>query len=368
MKALICLIMLLGLIISLSAEEYPIAISITGPTFYNVLRISSFDLQVPANQPLFFRVVANNITTENIDNPYLFFSLNKNSDLLIEPETRVRYKFALTPNQPLVFTNRDVITEVGSTLFDSPYPVFTALDVIENMPDFRDVILNTGLFPDGDYTFTVQFRSNVFPYQALSNEVSLTFLIRNPGGIFLINPGTILGGAIPIVSSLPVNFLWSSNLAASTFNPFRLIVKEFDDPYLLYPEFIETEGHTITDVEILTGTYYSDFVPLQEDRYYAWKIETPIIDPTLALPASISSPYNVFRYSTGNGYDNEGVLNAIRIYLLSLNIQWVTELLNSGFDPSGIIDYNGTIWSGTGAENMINELKNRPVIDVNLAE
>lgn len=366
MKVLVCLILILSFCLSVMAQDYPISVTMTGPTFYNMLRISSFDLQVPANQPLFFQVTAFNNAQEGIENPHLYFSLMMNTNTLIEPNTRVTYKHTINPGSQLIFTNRDIITEVGSLMFNRPVPNFSALDVIDNMPDFRDIILNTGLFPDGNYTYTIQFRDD--NNQPLSEEASLTFIIRNPGGIFLINPGVALGGAIPAISSMPVNFIWSSNLAATSYNPFRLIVKEFDDPSLLYPEYIEAEGHTIANVEISSSTYFSDYIPLQEDKFYAWKIETPLIDPTVSEPGKISSTYNVFKYTIDQNYNNEVLVNALRVYLLSLNIPWVTELLNSGYDPSGIINYNGSVWSGSGAENMIQELRSRPVIDVNLVE
>ncbi len=373
MRVLICIILLMSLSITLIAQEYPMSITLTGPTFYNVLRLSSLDLQVPANQPLFFRVISRNETQQQIAHPYLFYSLTMNSEVLIEPNTRVRYRFDLEPGQQLSFTNRDIMTEVGSTLFDSPDPTFSALDVIDKIPEFRDIILQTGLLPDGTYTFTTQFRDD--NQQNLSEEVSLTFVIRNPGGLFLISPGAPVGSTIPVVSGLPVNFLWSSNLVISPYNPFTLKIKEFDDLALLSYDFLVDEGPSIYNgwdysVEVQTVNYYSGYLPLQEGKYYIWQISTPLIDPTVAEAGMLSSPIYAFRYSVSEsgGYDNEITMNAIRIYLMNLNIQWVTELLNSGFDPSGVINYNGTVWSGQGAEQIIHQISDRAVTDVKLAE
>lgn len=365
MKVTICFLLFLSLTLSLAAQDVSIRI-IPETRFYNVLRLSSFDFQNPNNQPIFFTLNVRNETEENIEDLYLHYSLSMNSGYLIDPGTRVRYKQTLAPGQQLVFTNRDILTETGSALFGIPEPQYSPIDIIDRMPEFRDVVLDTGLFPDGTYTFTTQFLDS--SNQMLSNEATQMIIVRNPGGIFLITPGAALGSTVQSVSAMPVNFIWSSNLAGSTYNPFTLKIKEFDDPAFLTPDYVDGDGYTVAEVEITGNTHYSDYLPLQEERYYAWQVTTSIIDAGLASPAEISSPYYVFRYSADPEYNQEATLNALRQYLLSLNIAWVNELLEAGFEPSGIINYNNTLWSGSGAENLVNELRGREVLDVRLAE
>ncbi len=365
MKVLVCLIAIMSL--SLFSYAQDISISLNPQyQFYNVLPVSSFDYQNPGNQPLFFTVTASNTTGEPIDEFYLTYSLGWNDEPLIDFETRARNRESLAADTPLIFNNQDILVETGSRYFFRPVPTLTLAEIVDRIPDFRDVIINTGMLPDGVYLFTVRLVDA--NDQLLSNEDNMVIRVMNPGGIFLVSPGVSLGNTIPAVSSIPVSFIWSSNLASSPQNPFRLVIKEFDDPSLLSPDFIEMEGLTIAEIDNLQNTYYSDFIPLQDGKYYAWQISTELIDPTVSIPPGITSPYYVFRYVEDASYDQEGAMNAIRMYLLSLNINWVTELLNSGFDPSGIIDYNGTVWTGSGAENLIFELQNRQVIDVKLAD
>jgi len=365
MKVLVCLVLMMSLSLFLSAQDISISMN-PQYQFYNVLPASSFDFQNPANQPLFFTVTASNTTGQPIEEFYLTYSLSWNDEYLIDFETRARNLDPLAADIPLIFNNQDILNETGSRYFGRPNPSLTLTEIIDRIPNFRDVIINTGMLPDGIFIFVVRLVDA--NGQLLSNDDSMEIRVMNPGGIFLVSPGVSLGSTIPTVSSMPANFIWSSNLAASPLNPFRLIIKEFDDPSMLTPDYIETDGLTISDIDNLQSTYYSDYIPLQDGRYYAWQISTEIIDPTLSIPPEINSPYYVFRYEEDSSYDQEGAMNAIRMYLLSLNISWVTEMLNNGFDPSGIIDYNGTVWSGSGAENLIYELQNRQVIDVKLAD
>jgi hypothetical protein len=346
---------------SLLAQEYDVTISFNpNEQFYNVLRVASFDTQAPQNQPTFFRVSA--VVNNPVSQPDLHYSLKMDSVYLIDPGTRARFKGDLSAGtHPNFFTNRDVFAEGGSDLFEAIDPISVS-QILDNVPHLRDVILNTGLFPDGRYIFTAQF-FNRNTSDPVSNEAEFRFTVRNPGGIFLISPGVALGGRIPQVSSMPLNFIWSSNLARGTDNPFLLTVKEFDDPYLLSSDFIETEGQVVAEEIIEGSNFFSEYLPLKEGRYYAWQVTSFLHDPTVSTPPVIKSPFYVFQYSTDAEYDNKAAIEAIRLYLLSLNIQWITELLNQGFDPSGILNYDGSVLSGPGAEALINQLKNRQVIE-----
>lgn len=367
MKATVCFITMLIMVFSLSARrgEYPLQITTEYRPFYNVLRVASFDTQAPENQPVFFRIRVNNTSSETFITPYLYFSLKMNSTYLIDEGTNTRYLSQIPPGILPPFTNREIFTETDLGLFSGVD--ISVDDILNRIPGLRDVVLNTGLFPDGSYTFVLQFKDSITNTE-ISPPVHISFEVRNPSGIFLISPGIALGGRIPDISSSPASFVWSSNLARFPENPFTLIVKEFDDPSLLSSDFVETGGQVIAEVVIPDVNYFSDYIPLQEGRYYAWQVSTEILDPTVATQPVIRSPYYVFRYSTDSAFDNKVAVDAIRTYLYSLNIQWITELLNTGYNPTGVLNYDGAVWSGDGAVNLLNDIGSRQVVETRLTD
>ena len=380
MKRIVLSILIFVVAVAAFARDgYPLDLTISGPPFYNVLRISSFDVKNANNQPVFFTVRTRNITTEDLTDIWLHFSMTWNNQNLIDPNTRARYKNSqLLPGESITFTNRDVFTESNSFFFDGPIPRITVSEIIDNLTELRDVILNTGLFPDGSYTITTQFKNESGTIEH-SPKRTLTFTVRNPGGIFLIRPGSVPGSAITTVTSTPVTFLWSSNLTGSQVgNRFTLLIKEFDDPDLLTPSFIETSGNTIVNFSNIQNTYYSEFINFKENRYYAWQISTDLFDPaagSFSAPSEIKSPYYVFRYSTEteqiDPMEPTGDTNPsdnINTLLLDLNIPGLIMFLNDGYSPTGVIEYNGVIYTGTEAENLLQNLLTQPVNSFNITD
>ncbi len=350
-------------------------ISVSGNFYYNVLRISSFDVKNPQNQPIFFTVTGRNISGEVLSNIRIKFALEYNSSELLS--STVRYKSDLPQGQSFTFTNRDVFTELESPFFGSPSPKIEVSDVIDALPNLKDTILNTGLFPDGSYALIIQFVDA--DSNPISDESSLSFTVRNPGGIFLISPGSRVGSNIPVIGSTPVNFIWSSNLintydpATGVGNKFNLIVKEFDDTSLLAPGSIETSGEVVLSIENLTGNFYNEFSNFRNNRYYAWQISTGLIDPStgdFSAPNAIKSNYNVFKYESEaeGAMSEEEATNLFLLFLANLNLQDIMNLIGEGYRPTGTIEFQNKTYTGSNAEAVIRELMTRQIESITIVD
>jgi hypothetical protein len=366
------LILLLASSLLHAQEDYPLDVNMSGPNFYNVLRISSFDVKNSSNQPVFFTVRTTNSNHESIDDVWVYFTLSWNGQDLINPNTKSRYRNSpMAPGETFMFTNREIFSETASFYFSTPQPNISVSTIINQMPDLRDTILNTGLFPDGSYQLTIQFKNETGTLD-LSGQHSINFTVRNPGGIFLIRPGTTPGATIPSISGSPINFLWSSNLGGTQYgNTFTLTVKEFDEREMLSQEFIETSGNTILNASDIQTTYYSDFINFRENRFYAWQVSTELFDPaagSFTATSEIKSPYFVFRYSSEADSAEDTTLEELNAFLLNLNIPGIAEFLGEGFSPTGVIEYNGEVYTGSDALNLIQNLLNRTVISFTITD
>ncbi len=367
MKLYIWIVFILFILSSLSGQDnnLPLSLSIRGPNYYNVLRISSFDVKNPHHQPNFFTLTTENTGEADIVEPYLHFTFKWNDDNIIDPGTKTQYRRTIRQGERVIFTNRDLFVESDQIDFSRPTPSISISDVIDNVPHIRDTVLKTGLFPDGRYIFMSQFRDR--EGNRLSNEVSFTFVVRNPGGIFLISPGTPLGVNIPTISSSPISFNWISNLTG-TQNLFHLQVTEFEDSSDLSPGFIDVSGNQVLNEENLSDTFYSNFIDLKDGRYYAWQVSTSIIDPAELTTSEITSQYYAFRYSS-NDNDNDGkIINDILFLLMSFNQPEIMDLIASGFVPSGIIEHNGRVYRMEEIQSILQDIAMQNIISIEIVD
>ncbi|MCB5231148.1 MAG: hypothetical protein WCX83_04245 [Candidatus Cloacimonas sp.] len=365
MRIIVSSLLILLLSVTLFADVNSISVNLSGQQHYNVLRISSFDTNVPENQPEFFRLTIRNNENVELNDVYLRFKFLLNDDLLVD--SRSRYKPGLQAGETLILTNRDIFVDADSPLFSRPEPKISPADIMDKIPKVRDVVFDTGLFPDGKYTFTVQFEER--DHKPLSPEASHTFRIKNPSGIFLVRPGNQLGGKIPTVSDTPLTFIWSSNLAGASDTKFRFVLKEFDDPYMVTPGFVETGGMVLADVDGISDTYYSGYIPFKDGRYYAWQVSANLIDPAgRDATAILKSNYNIFTFKTQDEMtdtvDNEAYMD----FLMSLRTPLILQFIADGYLPTGEIEYNGVVYRGADAEALLNELLSRTIKKVEVTD
>jgi len=367
MKAIASILLVMMLGIMLYAVEEPLEITLSGQSFFNVLRVSSFDTKAPGNQPVFFRIVVKNKENNDFNDAYLRFTLAHNGTELVN--SRAKYKPTIAGKQTFVLTNRDIFVENETAIFGKPDPKISAIDIMDKIPDVKDVVLNTGLFPDGDYKFTLRFenRNN----KIISNEVSLNIKVKNPSGIFLVRPGGPAGKTPPTVSDQPITFIWSSNLAGMKDSKFQFVLKEFDDSSMMTPGFIETGGRVIVNEKDLDVPFYSKYIPLKDGRFYAWQVSTKIIDPAAGRYSKsdeINSPFNVFQYVEHGQTDDSGNIAAVNDFLKGLGIPAIMQLLGDGYTPTGVIEYNGVFYSGNDAEALLRELLQKAIKKVVVSE
>lgn len=364
---LILMVLLWAALLSANNED-KILMTRWGVEYYNVLRISSFDVTTPQNQPTFFTLTITNNTDEEIERPYMNYQLHWNNEILID--TKSRYRRTIRGREQFSITNRDIFSRAGSPMFHSPKPSIDISKILDRkLPHLRDTVLKTGLFPDGRYTFTAWFTSDEAGTNKISGELEpFTFTVRNPGGLFLIAPGTALGSiSIPTVSSTPVSFRWSSNLVGS--NTFKLLVKEFEDTTMLNPSFIEIGGNVIIDEDVEEGkSFFSDFIDLKEGRYYAWQVSTELVDPTSRTQPVIKSPFYVFRYSTSTDDTQEDNIKNIELFLMNLNIPELIKLIAEGYRPTGVIEHNGQVFSEGQIQAVLQDLLSREIIRVDIVD
>lgn len=369
MKKTVLLLLLVLISSFLTANNgYDLNVTVRGTEYYNVLRISSFDVKNPQNQPIFFRITVDNNRGEAIARPVLCFELLWNGKHLVE-KTRTTYQGEIPAGQlqPPI-TNRDIFVESGSFgehSFSRPDPDIDIFDALKGeLQGFRDTLLDTGLLPDGRYVFRLWFEEDG---ARISNEEQHVFTVRNAGGIFPVSPGVALGTAsIPTVSSDPTSFRWSSNLVG-TENKFRLSVKEFEDRSMLDPSFVEMGGDIIDDTKT-ANNFHSEFMNLRDGHYYVWQVSTDLADPAVRTPATIKSPFYVFRYSSDTDDESEDNIKMIEMFLMSLKDTEIIELLNSGFKATGVIELNGRVFGIAEIQAALQELSDGEVTRIDVTE
>ncbi len=365
MKKTILLILIILSTSFLTADLLELEVS--GTNYYNVLRISSFDVKNPQNQPLFFTIRVNNPGQTPVEKPYLSFELLWNNKSLVE--TRTRYNADIPSGSLPTITNRDIFVESGSYgphSFSRPDPEINIFEALKGeLQDFREVVLDTGLFPDGQYLFRAEFQNE--NREKISNHVVHDFTVRNAGGIFPVGPGATLGsGSIPTVFINPVSFRWSSNLVGTS-NLFRLIVKEFAERIMLDPSFLEMGGDIIKD-EKTDNTFYSEFLNLKDDHYYVWQVSTELFDPSVRTPATIKSPFSVFKYSSQIDDGSEDNIKIIEMFLMSLNDAEIIDLLNSGYQATGVIELNVRVFGNAEIQAALQQISDKEIIRIDVTE
>lgn len=331
----------------LFADFYPYKIDFTmQPPFtnnatFNVFQPSFFedyDPDSPSSQPLLFTVSIQNVAAEFQEYDILFIMRWRDmyADAILHPTTEEPM-----PGQMIRLTNRDIVSDDNSTIYQIEKDFDDVLDEME------EIILDTGRMPDGSYFFSVQaFEPGHLgeEHRALSNIETLTINVNSPTPISLITPGNSLDmGPAEIEDSNP-SFVWVSNLSEYALRIYRteLIGMSKAEIVAREPYFEE---------EDITGTSY--FYPasapeLEVGETYAWQVTAPLrtADGTNAFLESELYLFTV---------DGETAISpqAMQLYnfikqLDAEDTQQILDLLQSGYNPQKI--------SINGEERAISEL------------
>jgi hypothetical protein len=380
--------------------------------FYNYLNASNFDPEQPSIQPILFSVdISNNTGTPIPYSMYMKLEWSGASNHLFETWLEARNTLG---SIPLHLTNQSMIISSISTLFNEPDPSLKLSTIMDQSPEFKDAILHTGRFPDGKYTFTIQA---VMPFNhssPLSEVATFVLDISNANAIYLQAPGVQLGGMVPTLSNLPLTFLWNSNIGGilpSSSIPglgkFTLTIREFDQASDLQLDNIEN-GQVFRVIPEIVGSIFSEYIPFENSKYYAWQISTPLSTTdaaNLATAPTLKSPWFVFKFNSdaiggiggssgtdlGGSTGGNGAIGGsgagsgpgigsgngttggnspedeFLIILTNLNNPQVNGILNDGFRPTGNVWVGDQLYSGNSALQQLQGLAGKTIKSITLS-
>ena len=335
------------------ADIGDISVVPTSGLVYNNIGASAFNLDDPNQQPIFFTSMIFNNTDSEIENYKLEISMYWRDQIVIESIT-VRPKpgsswQVLEPNSNQVLTNRDIIVNNSND-----FVAETDLDFDEirsNVPEFDDIFRKTGLMPDGEYRWDVQFfDENNNP---LSNLVSFSYIIETPIDIMITTPGSPIGNEVYFALSNRPTFVWYSNL-----NNYTLTVYEVDD-VVENPEDILTNNPIIeiSDIEANSLTFPEEYASLEGGKTYAWRVQAETFAPAGFSSETKYSKFYLFKIMT----DSEEVAAQQQLinFIQQLNIpqaQELIDLFNAGYALDEI-NFQGSSVSAEDLMDILNQIQ-----------
>ncbi len=342
------------LLLAFGVNAYSITASFTPQTVQvNVLNTASFDPYSPDTQPILSYLQIRNDDAEayqfNMEVKVFWNSLELSSIGFTSIES-------IPANSIFpMLSNRDLITNATNAHFSHDSGDFD-FDTIFSRNAILKEALQSGYFPDGNLYINVKIKP--VGTDTWSAPAILTINVRNAGTIFLSYPGKPLGSNPPKIDMKPVTFLWNST--STGFNYAKLKIKEFPPNYMPNQGNIETSGalfYETTGMGTNENTF-SDFLSFQENYYYAWQISINTFDehnPSGSANPSgmMKSSWYVFRYVSNASDDNSlEVMAALNM----LNNDKLRKLFNSGYTPTGVVVYEGKVFTGKEALDLINTL------------
>jgi hypothetical protein len=310
---------------------------------YNYFYPAYLDPANPNLQPILFTVTVNNNTDENVSDYEIHLSLYwREYDLIdnavIKPEEGTDFE-VLEAGEVLVINNRDIIVSGAGNNF---YNVegLDLDDILDTSDEFRDLVLQLGYFPDGDYMFEIILLDD--SGMEISNPATFTFTIITPTSISLISPGNPFGLAPAAISDTNPYFVWFSNLADSTLKIYEIddTVDNPDDIALQSDPVFETFIPNTTVFSYPTGSY-----PLEYGTPYAWQISAGINSPLPEGENSLESNFFIFNIVEENYQNSED--QSLIYFLEQLNIEGLEEimqLLEAGYSLD-VLYLNGEVKS-----------------------
>lgn len=339
----IMLIILISLSLSaIFAQATQLNLNVTGRSFYNSIKASSFDIENPANQPLMFTVLINktDANTQFTQNLSVNITLKWNGDNLI---SNVNVPFSVnaisilnTPSGSINFTNRQVLIENGNAYFNEPDSEIS-LDQLTSNNTFKDALLNTGYLPDGTYEFILQIIS---PTHAVSNQEVFTFTVQNVNNISLIGPGAPAGQNVVEAFGQNIAYTWITNSINSN-NNYTIEIREFMQTQTMDMSNLAFTGHDFYTQSNITIPFFNQSLPYIENNYYGWRIKMPLVTNQTdnQVDTFIESQWYVFKYvnspTAPNAYQE--IINILQ------NIQnpLLMDMVAQGYLPTGNFWFNG---------------------------
>lgn len=377
MKKVFILLTLLFSVIMLSARDsYPISLNISGggyngTGFFNSIKAASIDVDNPNMQPIIFNMYINTVGSQSFASANIFFSLTWNGIVIIDNTHRCPLKPTalqmLTNGQTITVSNRDLISENGNPLIGASEPSMSLSELLSNS-NFDTAIRNTGLFPDGNYQFTMQIKDN--NDNNLSNESSFVMSVQNINNINLITPGVPVGSEIPSISSRPLLFSWISNITNANANPFSLEIREYSQLSTIDFSNLGNSGSSFFSTNNLTSPLFNQNLPFMDNNYYAWRVKVPLITDQSEFGQSnfVESQWYIFKFgsASSNPIPNPylDLLNAIQ------NIQNPTlvQYLGQGYLPTGKIKLNGNSISPAQAISLLPQIINSNNVTIEIVD
>lgn len=354
MKRLMLIVLILGLFTwglyaqALTAQFSPSSIEV------NVLNATSFDPVDPSAQPILtsLTIMNNSAETYRFDMRLRIFW---NSAQLVT--TSFRSSQEIMPNSPyFTLTNRDLITQDASQYFDDMPGTSNNIslqDVIDHNSTLRNALLS-GFFPDG--TLRLQIELKKASETNWGSPVSFSIRIRNAGTIFPVYPGKPIGQNPPQIGYSPITFVWNS--IATGFNTYHLHVKEFAPNNPPTNSNVNTSGALFHQAAIANGAVFSDFLPFQNNYYYAWRISTDIYNeanPSGSGSGAASLNSNWFTFKFVQDSDDQSALELISLLNL-LSHPLIQNLFSEGYLPTGRIFLDGRVYTGAEALELLGQL------------
>ena len=366
MKKIVLYVLFIVIALMLNAQSISVT-PVPGFGQYNRFNIAQIDPDQPFSQPVIFSWDINRDQASGTDSlPFtLKVKLTWNNLTLLDYELTAKEDF-WTQNEERV-TNRDVLTSIDSRKFYVGAEMISIDNLFDAAPALEDVVLNTGLLPDGVYSLSIQANSPV-TIPSLSNKASINFEVKNANAIFLNQPGAEMGGAIPQLHNNIVVFNWQSNLVGLT--EYKLTIKEFERKDDMIGRDLERVGREFMVIDALISSVYSGFLPFTDGYYYAWKVSAPIYSEstdynpdieTQSSSLSVQSEYKVFHFVEDTSSTSNQITLEIAELLRQFGDNGVNSLLDGGNVPTTNVITEESWLSGEKAVKKIKEFIGKSV-------
>ncbi len=336
--------------------------------YVNSFKTASFDPETPWTQPVLTDLNIWNASDESFRfymKVEVFWSGIEGSLV----EAKYLSNTALAAGEHFFLTNQDLISNQASSYFNQQGPIdFSLEDIIERSDILKRAVM-AGYFPDGVISIKVSVQPESLGVDNWSDASIATFpiTIRNSGVIYAISPGVPIGGTPTQISENPVSFLWNS--MDTGFNDYQITIREYSQNNPPMAGSINNTGRVFYQNVMSDRSYsFTEFLPYTPGNYYAWQISTARfteLHPNKdygpwskeSEDYQISSEWNVFQYvSDGNHGDN---IQSISASLLTLKDPRLSELLGSGFVPTGKVIFKGKEIEGNSTSDLFKNILNR---------
>lgn len=330
----------------------------------NQMKTFTFDPVDPESQPILTQLtITNQAEPAHIKMQVV---LRWNNNLIIQPNQAVFIsREPLATGESLVLNNRDLIREQSSVYFEPEGNIFIdIIDVVENYPTLEEAVLS-GYYPDGKMLLEVSVKAA--DAQNWENTATFSVTIRNAGAIYLSSPGKAIGDVPPVIDTTPVSFLW--NAINTGFNTQSIVIKEFPPNASPSLSTVAQTGTVVyrTPEGIDAASGFSEYIPFNNGYYYAWRVHTPLynetnyieLDKTNSGASFVASDWFVFQFKV-NDPDPVGS-EEVQSMLNALGNSQLINLQNLGFTPTGEVIYEGRVYRGQDAIDIINSLMGKDI-------